>query len=98
MLIVETRPAVAASIAEDIFPGSDYVDWVGIDGYNSVWGWWWTPDQVFDGMVHRLGAIAPSKPLGITKVGCSTVSSTPSAKAQWVTSYFSWLRAPRVER
>ncbi|RKY31505.1 MAG: hypothetical protein DRP68_04895 [Candidatus Omnitrophota bacterium] len=33
-------------VLEKYYPGKDYVDWIGLDGYN--WGWPWTDfDQIF---------------------------------------------------
>jgi hypothetical protein len=83
-------------IAEDIYPGDSVVDWIGLDGYNfgtpSSFGWE-TPDQVFDDMIGRMQALAPTKPIGVTETGCTTDGSTVAAKAAWITSYFSWLRS-----
>jgi hypothetical protein len=85
----------SSHIAEDIYPGDSVVDWIGLDGHNkgtpSADGWE-TPDQLFDDMVGRMAAIAPSKPIGISEVSSTTNGSTVSAKAAWITSYFTWLR------
>lgn len=75
-----------------LYPGDQYVDYVGIDGYN--WGTldghtWQTPAQVFDQTLHEVAAIT-SRPLLITEVGCSPIGGD---KASWITSFFSMLRS-----
>lgn len=79
---------------EDLFPGDDYVDWVGVDGYN--WGTlgghqFQTPSEVFDPMVKRLRAIS-SKPIGINEVAADQAGMTLAAKLQWITDYFTWAK------
>ncbi len=89
--------------AEDYYPGDDYVDWIGIDGYNwgasQSWSAWATPDQVFGPMIARLHAKAPAKPLAITETASST--SLPgkvdvAAKSQWISQLFAYAAAPAV--
>jgi mannan endo-1,4-beta-mannosidase len=70
-----------------LYPGDDYVDWTGLDGYN--WGTnpakpdrWRTFDQLYDSTYHEIvDTIAPSKPLAIGEVG-STESG--GSKAAWI--------------
>lgn len=82
--------------AEDYYPGNDYVDWIGIDGYNwgasQSWSSWRTPEQVFAPMLARLRAIS-AKPLALTETASS--SSMPgkvdvAAKSQWITQLFNY--------
>jgi hypothetical protein len=87
--------ADSSHIAEDLYPGDAYVDWVAVDGYNfgsSATPGWQTPDQIFDSMIQRLHALAPSKPIGVTEVGCTTNGANQAAKSDWIASYWSWLQ------
>lgn len=84
-------------IAEDIYPGDAYVDWVTMDGYNrgplSKQGTR-TPDQVFAGMLTRLRTIAPMKPVGITEVGTVSAGATNDDKNAWINALYAWLSGP----
>jgi beta-mannanase len=44
--------------AEEYWVGDNYVDWLGLDGYNwgasSTWSHWKWPNEVFDDMIGRL--------------------------------------------
>jgi beta-mannanase len=90
---------VGSAHAEDSYPGPDYVDWIGIDGYNwgasQSWSSWSTPDQVFGPMVARLQDLTQMtpKPLAITETASS--SSMPgkvdvAAKSLWITQVFTY--------
>jgi len=80
--------------AESYWPGEQYVDWTGIDGYNNAnyntWSTWQTPTQVFNDMVVRVGKLAPTKPLSVNEVGCSTYGYTTADKAAWVTQFYQY--------
>lgn len=79
-----------------LYPGDQYVDFVGLDGYN--WGpldghTWQTPQQVFGPSLSELAAIT-SKPELITEVGSTEVGGD---KATWITQFFALLKAqPQV--
>jgi hypothetical protein len=68
------------------YPGSGYVDWVGIDSYN--WGLnplqpdrWNSPEQAYSPTLERLDEIAPGKPVCI----CETASTEYGGnKADWI--------------
>jgi mannan endo-1,4-beta-mannosidase len=93
---------VGSARAEDCYPGSALVDWIGIDGYNwgasQSWSSWSTPDAVFETMVARLRTLTevpdqPPKPLALTETASS--SSMPgkvdvAAKSLWITQLFSY--------
>jgi len=76
--------------AEDCYPGDEYVDWLGVDGFNwghsRKWSSWQSPEAVFGGMVDRLERLA-DKPLCVPEVACSSVTEAghePQRKARWV--------------
>jgi beta-mannanase len=70
-----------------LYPGDEYVDWTGLDGYN--WGTnpsspkgWKTFDQLFAATYSEITeSIAPSKPLVISEVGSSEYGGS---KAAWI--------------
>lgn len=69
----------------DTYPGADFVDVVGVDGYN--WGTarpeshWIAPEDLFGPTLDELEAIAPGKPIVVTEVGSSEQGGD---KAEWV--------------
>ena len=98
-------PNGASAIAENIYPGDDYVDWLGIDGFtiqedgapddN-------TPAQVFDPMHDRLRAIS-TRPMSFNEVGTSTtartnrVVQTTAWKDQWIADYFAYMQTNDIK-
>jgi hypothetical protein len=71
------------------YPGTEFVDYVGIDAYN--WGVgsakpyrWQTPAEVFDPTLTRLAQIAPGKPVIINETGCTEHGGD---KAAWITEF-----------
>ena len=82
--------------AEDYYPGDEYVDWIGIDGYNwgasQSWSSWSAPETVFGPMAARLRKLT-QKPLALTETASS--SATPgavnvAAKSEWITQLFTY--------
>jgi beta-mannanase len=70
-----------------LYPGSSYVDWVGLDVYN--WGTnpvkpagWRSFSQVASATYQQLGQIAPSKPVMLAEVASSEMGGS---KAAWIT-------------
>jgi hypothetical protein len=68
--------------AEEYYPGDVYVDWVGIDGYNTgesvpnaTWDHWGTFTQRFKHMLDRFDnhSNITKKPYGIFEIGSSSV-------------------------
>jgi mannan endo-1,4-beta-mannosidase len=75
--------------AEACYPGDEYVDWVGVDGFNwgrsQGWSDWQTPAAVFEAMFERMERF--DKPLCVPEVGCSSLTadgSDPGRKADWL--------------
>ena len=73
------------------YPGDEYVDWVGMDGYN--WGRnpvqpdrWLSPEQELSPTLARLKAIAPGKPVCL----CENASSEDGGdKPAWIRNMLS---------
>jgi beta-mannanase len=70
-----------------LYPGDEYVDWTGLDGYNfgtnpAAPRGWMTFNQLFRSTYNEITEeIAPSKPLIISEVGSS---EDGGSKAQWI--------------
>jgi mannan endo-1,4-beta-mannosidase len=79
---------------EEVYPGDDYVDWFGTNGFN--WGanihWescdcqsaWRTFNEIFENTYDHLVGLA-GKPIMIGEVGCSEVGGD---KAAWISDAF----------
>lgn len=76
------------------YPGDDYVDWIGLHGYNwHTWGGWSSPSDIYGGMLHLLREIA-DKPIVLSEVGCSSEvedGHDPAKKAQWIGQLFDFV-------
>jgi mannan endo-1,4-beta-mannosidase len=89
----EMYPDVPATV-EEVYPGDEYVDWFGMNGFN--WGtgvYWescdcrssWRPfSEIFDNTYPRLVALA-DKPIMIGEVASSEVGGD---KAAWINAAF----------
>jgi hypothetical protein len=72
---------------ESLYPGDEYVDWTGLDGYN--WGTnpakpdrWRSFDQLYRSTYERItGSIAPSKSLMVSEIGSTEYGGS---KAAWI--------------
>jgi len=65
-----------------LYPGDEYVDWTGLDGYNWGGSGWASFKDIYGSTYHRItDAIAPSKPMIIGEVGSS---ENGGSKAAWI--------------
>ncbi len=70
-----------------LYPGDEYVDWTGLDGYN--WGTnpakpdrWRSFDELYASTYQQIvNTIAPSKPLLISEIGSTEYGGS---KAEWI--------------
>jgi len=83
------------NIPEAYYPGDQYVDWVGIDGYNWGYSQWQSFDQVFGSAYQRLISLT-SKPMMIGEFACATQEGD---KAGWVVDAFTKIKSnyPRIK-
>ena len=88
---------VGPHAVEACYPGDEYVDWVGVDGFNwgesQDWSGWTSPTAVFDDMLARLDALA-AKPVCVPEVACSSVAASghdPERKAEWIRAGVNYL-------
>jgi len=69
-----------------LYPGDQYVDWVGLDGYNwgttQVWSSWESFGQVFSTSYYALSSVAPNKPMMLSEVNTTDVGGD---KPAWYT-------------
>ena len=85
-IIVPNSPTLAS-----LYPGDDYVDVVGVDGYNfgkEPSNEWRSPSQVFDTTLDQLPSVAPGKPVLITEVGSAEAGGD---KGEWIEEFFAYL-------
>ncbi|MEE4025751.1 glycosyl hydrolase [Gordonia sp. PKS22-38] len=74
---------------EAAYPGAEYVDRLGLDGYN--WGddgvhGWASPDYIFADSLRRLRALDDAKPILVAEVA-SADDPDPTRKADWITHF-----------
>ncbi len=84
--------------AENYWVGDNYVDWIGIDGYNPgiyrghPWAW---PNQVFDNMIGRLRNLSSTKPIVIAEYGTSSLrtrnGSDVQSKTEWLNQFCDYI-------
>ncbi len=96
----ESVPQTAWNDPKRAYPGDDYVDAVGIDGYNfgdtTAHSKWQSFEQIFAAPYALASQTWPRKPLFISETGCS---STGGDKARWLKEMDAALRTrfSRVE-
>jgi beta-mannanase len=77
------------------YPGDQYVDWIGMDGYNWVYASWQDFDSVFSSIYQSLTALT-EKPL---MVGEFASAEQGGSKADWIADAFSEIKNnyPRIK-
>jgi hypothetical protein len=69
----------------DWYPGDEFVDVVGIDGYNwgtsMAGGTWVAPDDLFGPSFEQIREFAPEKPILVTEVGSAEQGGS---KSEWI--------------
>jgi hypothetical protein len=74
---------------DSYYPGDEYVDIIGMDGYNfgtsQNWSSWQSFSQVFGNLYNWITGTHPNKPIFIAEMGCS---STGGNKAGWINDMF----------
>ncbi len=77
------------------YPGDDYVDWVGVDGYNfgehhDEWHGWQSFDDVFSATLNDLHARYAGKPIMVSELGCAPGEA--GQQATWIRGAWESLR------
>jgi hypothetical protein len=76
------------------YPGSDYVDWLGVSVYGKVsnaWGEWASFADVFDNVFEEMTKLDPTKPIMVAEWGVGEYPKHGD-KAKWFTEAFSDLQ------
>ena len=74
---------------QSLYPGDDYVDWTGLDGYNFNAPWTSFADLFRSTYQEITTTIAPSKPVMIAEVAST---ETGGSKAAWISAMFTSLK------
>ncbi len=90
----ESKPTNAWNAAVNYYPGDQYVDWIGIDGYN-FGNPWRSFDATYSNIYMSVTAIS-HRPVMIGEFSCSSIEITndttnqnmDSQKAVWITDAF----------
>lgn len=82
----ESWPQESWNDMEKAYPGDDYVDWIGIDGYNwgTTQGWssWQSFKELFRDVARQLWRKHPGKPIMIAEFGSANKGGD---KGNWMT-------------
>lgn len=70
-----------------LYPGNAYVDWLGMDGYNSNKPWT-SPANVFSATYSALSTLNQSAPMVVCETGCT---ESGGDKAKWITDLYAAL-------
>jgi glycosyl hydrolase family 26 len=94
----DSSPSASWNEPAQAYPGSDYVDWVGIDGYN--WGFgpswdttgnhWVSFSSLYGSAYQKARSIAPNKPVTIAEIASSEDGGN---KAAWINDLSAQLRS-----
>jgi Glycosyl hydrolase family 26 len=79
-----------------LYPGSTYVDWTCMDGYNEGGSAWRSFSSTFASTYNELLSIAPSKPI---MIGETASAESGGSKPAWIESAFEELRTtfPKIK-
>ncbi len=83
------------------YPGDEYVDWVGVDGYNfgdhhDQWHKWQSFSEVFTDVLDGFEERYPQKPIIIAEFGCAP--GDPAAREAWIRRAFRFLETRKQVR
>lgn len=87
-------PYTGSTPLASLYPGAEYVDLFGLDGYNwgasQTWSSWTDPSALFGGGLTELRALAPGKPILVAETASAELGGS---KAAWNTQLVSFLAA-----
>jgi len=78
----------------EYYPGDDFVDWVGVDGYNfgkdhDKWHEWESFETVFDHVLKEFAVRYPKKPVMIAETGAAP--GTGEQRERWIRDAHAYL-------
>ncbi|CAF4138234.1 unnamed protein product [Rotaria sordida] len=96
---------VGSYTAEHYWVGENYIDWMGIDGYNfgrsQSWSSWLSPSQVFDNMIIRLQNLSATKPICINEYASTSIRtgniSNITAKHDWLQQFCTYINNKQIK-
>jgi beta-mannanase len=78
------------------YPGDEYVDVLGVDGYNwgtsQAWSRWTSVGDLFHATLCELRAVSPDKPILVTEVACAEAGGS---KQEWIEQLLEYLDSQR---
>lgn len=73
---------------ENYYPGDDYVDWIGVTGYN--YSNWITFEGLFDAFLRKMNEVHPTIPVMLVEY--SSTEASAQSKSQWIADAFRAMR------
>jgi hypothetical protein len=67
-----------------IYPGDDYVDWIGIECYNFNPGSWAECNSTLDASYREASALSAIKPMMLAEMGSIEKTGDPQGKPEWI--------------
>ncbi len=91
---VTSVPDTPSNNMHRYYPGDEYVDWVGIDGYNwgdnhDEWHTWQSCQQVFEKVLDEFDKHYANRPVMLAEFG--TTTDIAGRKAEWIVDAYEWL-------
>lgn len=86
---------VGSDSVEDYYPGSSYVDLIGVDAFN-FYDHWKTPFQTWEPMYTRLCDLHTTADFWIAETASKEDPAVPTRKADWAAQMFAETRLPRI--
>jgi hypothetical protein len=88
---------------ETYYPGDDYVDWIGIDGFNfgdaESWSEWITPRDRFEEITRTIRRFS-EKPIALSEVASSSFRDGKfrlEDKAEWIRNLFDFVEEETIK-
>jgi hypothetical protein len=80
------------------YPGDEYVDWIGVSAYGSVFpGFHWESlRHALDEVYPKLAALSPTKPIAVMETG--VIEEKGKDKAAWIRAAYRALRSGKYPR
>ena len=78
---------------DSYYPGSKYVDVIGVDSFSNVKYTWQTFQQAFDGFFGHIAAFAPGKPQLVVETATNSGAGAPAAGIGSAASFISGMQS-----
>ncbi|MFN3331863.1 MAG: glycoside hydrolase family 26 protein [Caldilinea sp.] len=81
-------PSQSWNNIENYYPGDDYVDWIGVTGYN--YPGWFSFEDLFDEFLRNMSERHPTIPVMLVEF--ASTESNSQSKSQWISNAFHAMR------